>query len=204
METLKKQQSGSEGDFLEGQVLIAMPDMADERFTRTVIYVCAHSTAGAMGIILNRRASHISFSQLLEQLELLPEDGSIGRTAVIDDLAIHVGGPVETGRGFVLHSADYSAADSTLLIDDEVCLTATIDILRAIATGDGPNLALLALGYAGWGPGQLEGEMQCGGWLTCPADMDLIFSSDVDMKYERALSKLGIDLTHLVSVAGHA
>ncbi len=204
METLKNQQSGSEGDFLEGQVLIAMPDMADERFTRTVIYVCAHSTAGAMGIILNRRASHISFSQLLEQLELLPEDGSIGRTAVIDDLAIHVGGPVETGRGFVLHSADYSAADSTLLIDDEVCLTATIDILRAIATGDGPNLALLALGYAGWGPGQLEGEMQCGGWLTCPADMDLIFSSDVDMKYERALSKLGIDLTHLVSVAGHA
>ena len=119
-------------------------------------------------------------------------------------ISIHVGGPVETSRGFVLHSSDYFANDSTLAIEDGVCLTATIDILKAIAVGQGPNRAILALGYAGWSPGQLESEIQANGWLNCPPDMDLIFDPDLDAKYMRALAKIGIDPSHLVSDAGHA
>jgi putative transcriptional regulator len=119
-------------------------------------------------------------------------------------MSIHVGGPVETGRGFVLHSSDYFANDSTLPIEDGVCLTATIDILKAIAAGHGPNRSILALGYAGWSPGQLESEIQANGWLNCPADPDLIFDPDLDAKYTRALAKIGIDPSHLVNDAGHA
>jgi putative transcriptional regulator len=111
---------------------------------------------------------------------------------------------VETGRGFVLHSSDYFADDSTLPIEDGVCLTATIDILKAIAAGKGPNKAILALGYAGWSPGQLESEIQANGWLNCPADLGLIFNPDVESKYTRAFAKIGIDPSHLVSDAGHA
>jgi putative transcriptional regulator len=117
---------------------------------------------------------------------------------------VHVGGPVETGRGFVLHSADYFVADSTLSIDGEVSLTATVDILKAIASGKGPSRAMLALGYAGWRPGQLEDEIQANGWLHCPCDLDLLFDRNVDQKYERALSKIGVDPSHLVAEAGHA
>jgi putative transcriptional regulator len=117
---------------------------------------------------------------------------------------VHVGGPVETGRGFVLHTSDYFAADSTLPIDAGVSLTATIDILKAIAVGKGPNRAILALGYAGWRPGQLESEIAANGWLHCPPDLDLLFDRDLDQKYERAMSKIGIDPSHLVSEAGHA
>ena len=155
-----------------------------------------------MGLIINQRAPHISFRELLEQLSI---DGGNGE-AVPDlaDIEVHVGGPVETGRGFVLHSSDYYVADSTLPIDDGVSLTATIDILKAIAGGKGPGRAILALGYAGWRPGQLESEIQANGWLHCPADPDLLFDRDVDQKYERAMSKIGIDPSHLVSDAGHA
>ena len=127
--------------------------------------------------------------------------------SVADDIrsmSIHVGGPVETGRGFVLHSSDYFANDSTLPIEDGVCLTATIDILKAIAAGNGPNRSILALGYAGWSPGQLESEIQANGWLNCPADLDLIFDNNLEAKYTRALAKIGIDPSHLVSDAGHA
>jgi putative transcriptional regulator len=190
--------------YLDGQLLIAMPTMRDPRFARSVIYMCAHTKDGAMGIIINQRADHITFPQLLEQLELLPEGDP---DQLPDDLLgkpVHVGGPVDTVRGFVLHSADYFAEDSTLPIDDRVCLTATIDILRAIAVGDGPERAMLALGYAGWSAGQLESEIQANGWLNCPADPDLVFDGDLDSKYERAISKIGIDLSHLVSEAGHA
>jgi putative transcriptional regulator len=191
------------GGYLDGQLLIAMPSMSDKRFARSVIYICAHSEDGAMGLIVNQRAPHISFSELLGQLSI---EGNGGPAQAVDsiDLDVHVGGPVETGRGFVLHSSDYFAADSTLPIDGEVSLTATVDILKAIAGGQGPSRAMLALGYAGWRPGQLEDEIQANGWLHCPSDLDLLFDRNLDQKYDRALSKLGIHPSHLVCDAGHA
>jgi putative transcriptional regulator len=190
--------------YLDGQLLIAMPVMSDPRFARSVIYMCAHSEDGAMGLIINQRASHISFPDLLERLGILATNGEAGVGEEVGNLSIHVGGPVETGRGFVLHSSDYHAEDSTLPIEDGVCLTATIDILKAIAAGTGPDRAILALGYAGWSPGQLESEIQANGWLNCPADPDLIFDKNLEAKYAKALAKLGIDPSHLVSDAGHA
>jgi putative transcriptional regulator len=189
--------------YLDGQLLVAMPIMTDKRFARSVIYMCAHSAEGAMGLIINQRASHISFSELMKQLSIVP-DGSDDIEIELADMDVHVGGPVETGRGFVLHSADYYAADSTLPIDEGVSLTATIDILKAIAGGKGPDRAILALGYAGWRAGQLESEIAANGWLHCSADADLLFDRDLEQKYERALSKIGIDPSHLVSEAGHA
>jgi putative transcriptional regulator len=190
--------------FLDGQLLVAMPLMSDRRFARSVVYLCAHSEDGAMGLIINQRAPHISFPDLLERLGIVPSDSEDGLSNDILSMSIHVGGPVETGRGFVLHSSDYFANDSTLPIEDGVCLTATIDILKAIATGEGPDQAILALGYAGWSPGQLESEIQANGWLNCPADPDLIFNPDVESKYTRAFAKIGIDPSHLVSDSGHA
>jgi len=181
-----------------------MPSMTDRRFARSVIYVCAHSEEGAMGLIVNQRASNVSAPDLLERLGISTRADDDSVADAIMDLSIQVGGPVETGRGFVLHSADYFAAESTLAIDPGVCLTATIDILKAIAQGNGPDRAILALGYAGWSPGQLENEIKANGWLNCPADPDLIFDDDLDSKYTRAMAKLGIDLSHLVNDAGHA
>jgi len=189
---------------LDGQLLIAMPSMADERFARSVIYVCAHSGDGAMGLIINRPAEHISFGELLDQLEIADPEEMSGISSDMNMISVHVGGPVETGRGFVLHSADYFAADSTMPIDDDVSLTATIDILKAIASGSGPNRALLALGYAGWAPGQLEHEIRANGWLHCEADPELVFETSMEHKYSLALARLGIDPIHLVSEAGHA
>ena len=190
--------------YLDGQLLIAMPSMGDPRFSRSVIYVCAHSSEGAMGIIINQRAPNISFAELLEQLKIVPTEDRISLPSAMNAMDVYLGGPVETGRGFVLHSADYFKADSTLPINDSVCLTATIDILRDIAKGSGPTQALLALGYAGWAPGQLEDEIQSNGWLNCPANPELVFDSAVDRKYNRALDSLGVDPSHLVSDSGHA
>ncbi|HVQ10571.1 MAG TPA: YqgE/AlgH family protein [Methyloceanibacter sp.] len=190
--------------YLDGQLLIAMPAMGDPRFARSVIYLCAHSADGAMGIIINQRAPNISFTELLEQLNIVPSEDRIHLPAGLHAMTVHLGGPVETGRGFVLHSADYFKAESTLPIDESVCLTATIDILRDIAKGSGPNKALLALGYAGWAPGQLESEIQANGWLNCPADPVLIFDPEVDRKYSQALNKIGVDPVRLVNDAGHA
>jgi putative transcriptional regulator len=196
---------GSPGSgYLDGQLLIAMPSMSDKRFARSVIYMCAHSEEGAMGLIVNQRSPHISFAELLEQLSIEEDGAGATRPVGAIDLDVHVGGPVETDRGFVLHSADYFAADSTLSIDAEVSLTATVDILKAIAGGNGPTRAMLALGYAGWRPGQLEDEIQANGWLHCPSDLDLLFDRNLDQKYDRALSKIGIDPSHLVCDAGHA
>lgn len=195
---------GPAENYLDGQLLVAMPAMSDPRFSGAVIYLCAHSSDGAMGIIINQHAPHISFSELLEQLNIASEEESIRLPTDLQSMAVHVGGPVETGRGFVLHSADYYAEDSTLPIDEEVCLTATIDILRAMAKGSGPDRAILALGYAGWAPGQLENEIQENGWLHCPADPELIFGADIDDKYSRALGKIGIDPSRLVNDSGHA
>jgi len=199
--------ASEEEGYLDGQLLIAMPAMGDPRFSRSVIYLCAHSSEGAMGIIINQRAPNISFTELLEQLNIVPTEDRISvpsEPAGFGAMAVHLGGPVETGRGFVLHSADYFKAESTLPIDESVCLTATIDILRDIAKGSGPNKALLALGYAGWAPGQLENEIQFNGWLNCPANPELIFDPEVDRKYTRALDSLGIDPIRLVNDSGHA
>lgn len=190
--------------YLEGQLLIAMPAMADKRFARSVIYMCAHSDEGAMGLIVNQRAPNLSFPDLLERLQLLDEDAEISVPSKMLHMPVHLGGPVEPERGFVLHSSDYFTPSSTLPIDDNVCLTATIDILKALAAGEGPDRAILALGYAGWAPGQLESEIHANGWLSCQADLELVFDLDVEEKYERALYKLGIDPTHLVNAAGHA
>jgi putative transcriptional regulator len=185
-------------------MLIAMPSMGDERFARAVIYVCAHSTEGAMGIIVNQPAANIKFPDLLVQLDVIPADERIELPIRTEDVKVLKGGPVETGRGFVLHSADFFIENSTLPIDEGICLTATLDILKAIARGNGPASAILALGYAGWAPGQLEQEIQENGWLHCAADPELIFGTDTDAKYEKALRKIGIDLGMLSSQAGHA
>lgn len=195
----------TEGDgFLDGKLLIAMPSMTDPRFHKAVIYLCAHSEDGAMGIVVNQRAEHITFRTLLEQLDIEPAENDGNIRLPLKDMAVHTGGPVETGRGFVLHTTDYSSTDSTLSIDEDVSLTATIDILRAIANGTGPKRSLLALGYAGWAPGQLEREIHGNGWLICPADNDLVFDAEVENKYDRAMAKLGVHPSFLVSDAGHA
>ena len=190
--------------YLDGQMLIAMPAMSDERFARSVIYVCAHSSEGAMGIVVNHPARNIKFPDLLVQLDVIPASERIELPGRAEGVKVLKGGPVETGRGFVLHSADFFIENSTLPIDEGICLTATLDILKAIAGGNGPASAILALGYAGWAPGQLEHEIQENGWLHCSADSELIFGKDTDGKYEKALRKIGIDLGMLSSEAGHA
>src|SRR5580693_4575588 len=195
---------GVKRGFLDGQMLIAMPSMGDERFARTVIYMCAHSADGAMGIVVNQPAAHISFSDLLVQLEVVPAKELIELPVRAGGVKVLKGGPVDTQRGFVLHSADFFIENSTLPINEGICLTATLDILKAIARGAGPVSAILALGYAGWAPGQLESEIQENGWLHCPADPELIFGSDIDGKYGKALRKIGIEPGKLSSEAGHA
>jgi putative transcriptional regulator len=185
-------------------MLIAMPSMRDERFARTLIYICAHSSEGAMGIVVNQPANNIRFPDLLVQLDVIADTDIIQLPVSAGSVQVLKGGPVEPGRGFVLHSNDYFVDGSTLPIDDGICLTATLDVLKAIAKGSGPGSALLALGYAGWAPGQLETEIQENGWLHCSADADLIFGADTGKKYDRALKKLGIHAGMLSSEAGHA
>lgn len=181
--------------YLAGQMLIAMPLMRDPRFVRSVVYVCAHSAEGAMGLVVNRLFDTLTFPDLLEQLEIVA-------TPDCERVRVHFGGPVEAGRGFVLHTPDYSN-EGTLLVDPQVALTATVDVLRAIADGSGPRRSLLALGYAGWSPGQLDSEILENVWLNVPADNDLLFG-DLDHKWERAIGKLGIDVNMLSGEAGHA
>jgi putative transcriptional regulator len=185
----------SEG-YMTGQLLIAMPTMRDPRFARTVIYMCAHNADGAMGLVINRLVGSVTFPDLLQQL-------GVDAATMKDEIRVHFGGPVEPGRGFVLHSGDYKH-DSTLQVASEVALTATIEILRDIATGQGPQRSLLALGYAGWGPGQLDSEIQANGWLHADADSSLVFDDDLTNKWERAIGKLGFDVTLLSGDAGHA
>src|SRR6202158_3310446 len=189
--------------YLDGQMLIAMPAMQDERFARSLIYICAHSSEGAMGIVVNHPAPNINFSDLLVKLDVIPASERIQPPTRTGGVKVMRGGPVETERGFVLHSADFFIENSTLPIDEGICLTATIDIRKAIARGNGPASAILALGYAGWAPGQLETEIQGNGWLHCTADPDLVFGADVGGKYDKALKKIGIDLGMLSSEAGH-
>ncbi|MCF3931890.1 YqgE/AlgH family protein [Acuticoccus sp. M5D2P5] len=190
--------------YLEGQCLIAMPQMGDTRFERAVVFLCAHSAEGAMGIIVNKPARNISFVDLLTQLNVIDEENAIRLPESARNVPVHNGGPVETGRGFVLHTSDFMLKEATLVTGNDVCLTATVEILRAIANGHGPSQALLALGYAGWAPGQLEQEISNNGWLHCEADHDLLFNGDLEAKYQRAIQKLGIDPLLLSSAAGHA
>lgn len=194
----------TDAESLEGQMLIAMPTIGDQRFARSLVYLCAHSADGAMGIVVNRRSKSLKFPELLVQLEVIGEDDAIRLPPKLGDVQVLRGGPVETGRGFVLHSPDYHAASATLAIDEDISLTATVDILRAMAQGLGPRRAVLALGYAGWAGGQLEQEILQNGWLTCPPDESLVFDEDHASKYDRALRKLGIEPASLVSDAGHA
>ena len=182
---------------LTGQLLVAMPQMTDPRFARSVVYLCAHSEGeGAMGLVVNKLLDSLSMNELFAHLNLEPS--TIGRAR-----PVHFGGPVEPGRGFVLHTTDYRE-EATLVVGDGFAITATLDILRAIGKGEGPRRSLLALGYAGWAPGQLDAEMQANGWLSGPADSDLVFDSDFDAKWQRALAKLGVDLTMLSTEAGRA
>lgn len=185
------------GGSLEGELLIAMPAMGDPRFARTVIFVCAHSPDGALGLIINKHAGEIFFPQLLAQLDMKCAPGT-------EHIRVQLGGPVETERGFVLHTDDYLLKDVTLPIANHVGLTTSLDILRDIAQGRGPRRCVVALGYSGWGPGQLEFEMQANAWLHCNADHELIFSPDLADKWPRALAKLGIDPANLSRDAGHA
>jgi putative transcriptional regulator len=182
--------------YLVGQLLVAMPGMPDARFAKTVICMCAHNAEGAMGLVVNRSLDALSFPDLLDQLD-------IDTSAMTEDVDVHFGGPVETGRGFVLHSPDY-LQEGTMVVADGIALTATVEILKAIAAGKGPRRHLLALGYAGWGPGQLDSEIKANGWLSVGADDGLVFDADLNTKWDRAMGKLGIDPRMLSDAAGHA
>lgn len=182
---------------LAGKLLLAMPGMSDPRFEHSVIYMCAHSEEGAMGLIVNKPASDLNFNDLLKQLSITPP--AAGR-----DINVYFGGPVENGRGFVLHSGDYEDNDATLQVDDNFGMTATIDVLEDLAQGDGPDISLLALGYAGWAPGQIEAEILQNGWLTCDANFDLVFGLANEDKWAGAMQSLGIDPLLLSADAGHA
>jgi putative transcriptional regulator len=181
---------------LTGMLLVAMPGMPDPRFAHSVIYLCAHSADGAMGLIVNRPAESVTFPAVVDQLGIKPTPGC-------SDTPVHVGGPVEANRGFVLHSCDYRL-ETTLVIDENFALTATVDVLRAIASGRGPRRRVLALGYAGWAAGQLDAEIQANGWLIAPADPDIVFGHDNDAKWQQALHKIGVDPRLLSTTAGHA
>jgi putative transcriptional regulator len=196
--------SNFQSRFLTGMFLVAMPGMMDQRFDRAVIYLCAHSDDGAMGIIINKPAEDIVFPELLQQLEIIPEKPSISLPSQAGNMKVLRGGPVETSRGFVLHSVPVEPIEGSVTAGDEIRLSATIDILKAIARGQGPDEAIFALGYAGWASGQLESEIQDNGWMICPLDRKILFDQEFDSKYVRALGSLGIDPAMLSPLAGHA
>lgn len=182
---------------LTGKLLIAMPDMGDPRFEKAVIYMCAHSADGSMGLILNKPTPEIKFTDLLEQL-------SIDESDLTADIRVHYGGPVETGRGFVLHTADYGSGAGTMEVANGISMTATLDILEDIAAGNGPKRSMLGLGYAGWGPSQLESELVQNGWLVCDAQNDILFGRAAEHKWTAALKVLGIDPLMLSASGGSA
>ncbi|MDT6940313.1 YqgE/AlgH family protein [Brucella pseudogrignonensis] len=191
-----------EQGFLNGQFLLAMPGMSDERFARAVIYICAHSEDGAMGFIINQ-LQPVGFPDILRQIGIADDEDLIMLPKHAQSMLVRNGGPVDRTRGFVLHSDDYMV-DSTMPVTEDICLTATVDILRAIYGGSGPSRALLTLGYSGWAPGQLDMEFAENGWLACSAPIDMLFDSDITGKYDRLMAWMGIDMTRLVSEAGHA
>ena len=182
---------------LTGQILIAMPGMGDPRFERAVVFLCEHSEKGSMGLVVNKPSSDVTFPELARHLDVaVPEGG--------ERIRVHVGGPVEPGRGFVLHSADYDRSGATLRVSPRFGMTATVEMLREIAGGMGPRRSLLALGYAGWAPGQLEAEIAANGWLTAAASMDAVFDRPDEAKWGAALASLGVDPKGLSAAAGRA
>ncbi len=189
-------ETDSTSGYMTGQLLVAMPAMQDPRFERSVIYMCIHNADGAMGLIVNRSLESINFRDLLLQLELNITDPA-------SEIAVQYGGPVETGRGFVLHTLEYEQT-GTIVVEDKVGLTASIEVLRDIAIDQGPRRAILALGYAGWGPGQLDNEIQQNAWLNVPADDALIFDEQIESRWERAIAKIGVDVSLLSGDHGHA
>lgn len=190
-----KAESGE--SFLEGKLLIAMPGMPDPRFEKSVILMCAHSAKGAMGLIINKPIEGLSFRELMGKFNIQVSEGT-------KDTPILFGGPVHVGRGFVVHSSDYGTQESTIAITSEICLTATTDILEAISHGHGPSKSMLALGYAGWGTGQIEGEILANGWIHCDADPRLLFDVEHEAKWETAIGKLGARVSGLSAEAGRA
>lgn len=182
--------------YLGGKLLLSMPGMGDARFERSLIYICTHNKEGAMGLVINKELDNLTFAQLLDQLD-------IDCTPPFPDITMHAGGPVETGRGFVLHSADF-VQDSTLIISETIALTATVDILKALAVDQGPKRHLLALGYAGWGAGQLDSELQGNGWISTSGDDEVIFHTELFDKWPRAMARMGIDVSMLSASSGHA
>jgi putative transcriptional regulator len=182
---------------LTGKLLIAMPGMGDPRFEHSVVFMCSHSDEGAMGLIVNKRAGNVHLSDLLEQLGITPVKEA-------RNMAVHFGGPVENARGFVLHSPDYSSNLHSMTVSERFSMTATLDILEDIATGSGPDRALMMLGYSGWGGGQLEHEITMNGWLTAEAEPDLVFGMANGDKWRAALKSLGVDPLSLSASAGHA
>ncbi len=183
--------------FLDGKFLVAMPGMGDPRFDRAVIFMCAHTPEGAMGLMINRPAHQLEFSELMEQLGVEGEDTANGPQ-------VFFGGPVEHGRGFVLHSTDYFTKGGTMVISDDFGMTATMDVLQDMADGKGPDKRLLSLGYSGWGPGQLEAEIQDNGWLICDATPKIVFDTPWDKKWNAAMRSLGFDPAMLSAEGGRA
>ncbi|GAA0576555.1 YqgE/AlgH family protein [Caenispirillum bisanense] len=186
----------STSGYLVGKCLVAMPALADSNFHRTVVYVCAHTAEGAMGLVVNRTIDQLSFDDILEQMGITP-------SVRTDQIRVHFGGPVEAARGFVLHTADYRD-DGTLPVDTNISLTATAEVLKDIAAGQGPRHSLMVLGYAGWGSGQLDSELKDNAWLICQPDEDLLFGDDNDSKWGLAMTRMGIDTGRLIDTAGHA
>jgi putative transcriptional regulator len=191
-------------DTLKGQFLVAMPDMADPRFREAVIYLVGHEDEGAMGLVVNHSLDDMRFSDILEELKLGEKDEIIRLPDSVKNRAVLRGGPVQKSRGFVLHSSDYFKTGNSYEVDGDICLTATLDILKSIAFKNAPSEALFALGYCGWSPGQLEGELRGNGWLTVPFDRDLLFALPIEDRYEAALSRLGITRASLSGVSGNA
>jgi putative transcriptional regulator len=187
---------------LKGKLLIAMPSMEDTTFNRSVVFLCSHSPEGAMGLILNKPMPGLNFMELADRLDLSQTTDDLRET--LEHTPILMGGPVEQHRGFVLHSPDYAKSEGSLDVLPEFKLTATANILQDMAVGRGPLQRVLALGYSGWSPGQLENEILHNGWLHCDADPDLVFSADWPGKHANALAKLGIDPRLLSTEAGHS
>lgn len=189
---------------LKGQFLVAMPDMGDNRFRDAVVYLVGHGEEGAMGLMVNQSLEDMRFADILEDLKIGDKEDIIRLPEDIREREVLRGGPVQRSRGFVLHSPDYFREGNSYSVTEEICLTATLDVLKAIAFKNSPSDALFALGYCGWSPGQLEGEIKGNGWLTVPFSRDLLFGTPIAQRYDAALARLGITRASLSSFSGHA
>lgn len=189
---------------LIGKLLIAMPSMPDPRFAHSVVFLCAHSENGAMGVIVNKPLPDLTLVKLLAHLDLNGPEDARGLGADPVDGPIHFGGPVETSRGFVLHSPDFFNAEGSLQIADGIVLSTSVEVLAEMARGQGPAQSIIALGYAGWGPEQLDGEIQAGGWLIADAAPSMLFATEDSAKWSSALGQIGVDPRLLSGATGHA